>query len=251
MPRNVVATGTCRRSENRISASTAPSRDAGTRQHHGVTRRLQHVGRPMHLILGRRRVARHVDRQRRALGRQLRDVFGKHDERRTRPFGRGQLERFADHLRRRHRQRDHVAPLRDGSVERHDVDELVGLLVDAAQPGLRRDGDERMGVELRVRDPEHQIDRPGTERGQAHAGPARERPVRVGHERGASLVPRGHEPDGRVDQRVDHVEVLLAREAEHELDALVLEALDDQPSDGADAIGHSDEPTRAVRTPVS
>ena len=74
----MVATGTLQalgESDQRVDRAVAG--DAGTRQHHGVTRRLQHVGRPMHLILGRRRVARHVHRQRRALGRQLRDVFGK------------------------------------------------------------------------------------------------------------------------------------------------------------------------------
>ena len=91
-----------------------------------------------------------------------------------------------------------------------------------------------MRVELRVRDAQHQVDGAGPERGQAHAGRAGERAVRVGHERGAPFVTRRDEPDRRVDQGVDHVEVLLAGQPEHELDAFVLEALDDQTSDGAD-----------------
>ena len=124
----------------------------------------------------------------------------------------------------------------------------MGLLVDAVEPRLRGDGDERMRVELRVRDAEHQVDRARSERGQAHAGLARERAVRVGHERRASFVPRGHEADRRVDQRIDHVEVLLAREAEHELDALVLEALDDQPGNGLCAVRGFHVP---LRLPVS
>jgi hypothetical protein len=107
----------------------------------------------------------------------------------------------------------------------------VRLLVEPAEPGLGHDRDERMRIELGVRDAQHQVDRAGTEGRQAHAGLPGERPVRVGHERGASLVARGHEPDRRIDQRVDHVEVLLAGEPEDILDALVLEAGDQQLRD--------------------
>ena len=173
---------------------------------------------------------------------------GRIDERRARPFGRRLLERLADHLRRRRRQRDHVAPLGDGPVQRDQVDELVRLLVDPAQPGLRGDGHERMRVELRVRDPEHQVDRARAEGRQAHAGIAGERAVRVGHERRSAFVPRRDEPDGRIGERVDDVQVLLAREPEHELDALVLQTCHEDLSDVAATLGHAIEPTRGGRT---
>ena len=71
----------------------------------------------------------------------------------------------------------------------------MGLLVEAVQARLRGDRDERMRVEVRVRDPEHQVDRARAEGGQADARAARERAVGVGHERGAALVPRRDEPD--------------------------------------------------------
>ena len=120
---------------------------------------------------------------------------GSDEERRARPLGRGLLEGLADHLRRGRAHRDHVAPLRDRPEQRHEVDELVRLLVDPVEPRLRGDRDERMGVELRVRDAEHQVDRARTEGREAHARLAGERPVRVGHERGAALVARRDEPD--------------------------------------------------------
>ncbi len=52
--------------------------------------------------------------------------------------------------------------------------------------------------------------------------------VDVGHERRALLVPRRDELDRAVEQRVHHVDVLLAGNAEDVLDAFVLEALDQQ-----------------------
>ena len=48
--------------------------------------------------------------------------------------------------------RHHVAPLRDRPEQRHEVDELVRLLVDPVEPRLRRDRDQRMRVQLGVRD---------------------------------------------------------------------------------------------------
>ena len=153
-------------------------------------------------------------------------------------LGRGLLEGLAHHLRRGDAHRHHVAPLRDRAEQRHEVDELVRFLVDAIEARLRDERDERVRVELGVRDPEHQVDRAGTEGGQADAGLAGERTVRVGHERSAALVSRGDEPDRAVGERVDRVEVLLAGEAEDELDALVLEALDDHARDGASRSAH-------------
>jgi hypothetical protein len=62
---------------------------------------------------------------------------------------------------------------------------------------------------------------------QTPARPVR-RPVDVGHEGGALLVVGRHEADRAVEQRVHHVDVLLARNAEDVFDLLVLEALDEQ-----------------------
>ena len=214
-------------------ADRAVPRHTGAGEHDRVGRGGKGVGGPLHLVVGRRRIPRDVDLQGPRVGGALGDVFGQHDERRARSFGLGLLERLADHLGRGVAQGDHVAPLRERPVDRHEVDHLVRLLVEAVEAGLRHQGDQRMGVQLRVRDPEHEVERTRAERRQAHAGAARERAVDVGHERGAALVARRHEPDRRVGQRVDHVEVLFTREAEHELDAFVLEALHEELGDVA------------------
>ena len=52
-----------------------------------------------------------------------------------------------------------------------------------------------MRVELRVRDPEHQVERARAQRRETDARLAGQRAVRVGHEGGAALVAGRHEPD--------------------------------------------------------
>ena len=73
----------------------------------------------------------------------------------------------------------------------------------------------------------HQIGGPGPERGQAHAGPAGQPPVDVGHEGGRLLVAGGDEADLAVQQDVQDVDVLLAGEAENDLHALVFQTADE------------------------
>src|SRR4029079_18064989 len=64
--------------------------------------------------------------------------------------------------------------------------------------------------------------------GQAHAGAAGEAPVDVGHEGRPLLVMDGDELDWAVEQRVNHVYVLSAGDAEDVIDAFVLEGLDEE-----------------------
>ena len=68
---------------------------------------------------------------------------------------------------------------------------------------------------------------PGPERAQAHAGAAGQPAVGVGHVRAALLVADRHELNRRIGQRFVQVKRLLARDAEHVLDALGLQALDE------------------------
>ena len=108
------------------------------------------------------------------------------------------------------------------------VDELMRLLVHAAQLDLTGERDHRGIVEVGVGDAGGEVGGAGAERGQADAGLAGEAAVGVGHERGALLVTRGHEDDAlAVVERLAHVERLFAGDAEHVLDTLVLEALDE------------------------
>ena len=234
LPRKVVATGMLSRSaEPDQRRGRAVARHARAREHHRVRRgsgRAHAAARCTWSSSGAGSTGIFT-RSGRRVGLTLGDVLGKHDERGARPFGLRLLERLAHHLGRRVAHRHHVAPLRDRAEQRDEVDELVGFLVDAVQTGLRHERDQRMRVQLGVRDPEHQVDRAGTERRQTHTGLAGQRAVGVGHERRAAFVPSRDEPDRGVGERVDDVQVLFAGQPEDVLDALVLEALHDEPGD--------------------
>ena len=73
-----------------------------------------------------------------------------------------------------------------------------------------------------------EVQRARPERRDADARLAGEPAVRCGHEGGRLLVPGQDELDRGRPQRLDHVEVLLARDAEDAVDALVLERRDQQ-----------------------
>ena len=87
-------------------------------------------------------------------------------------------------------------------------------------------------VHVGVGDAGDEVGRARTERRHAHAGAAGQASVHVGHERRALLVVRGDELDRAVEQRIHHVDVLFAGNAEDVLDALVLEALHEQLGGG-------------------
>ncbi len=227
----------------------AVASNTGSREDHRGRRGFQDLRRPADLRFRRCRIDRHVDTQRHALRLLLGDVFRQDQEGRTGTLGPRLLERLAHHLRYRFVDGDHAAPLRDRAEQFHEVEGLVGLLVEPVEPGLRGDGHERMRVEVGVRDPEHQVDRARAERGQAHARMSRERAVGVRHERRAAFVTRRDEADRRVRDRIDHVEVLFARQPEDVLDALVLEALDEQAGNGLCAVRGFHLPLRLPPSP--
>jgi hypothetical protein len=207
--------------------------DAGAGQHDHVLGLPQQLRRALHLTRVGRGIDGRVHAERLAGRDVLGHVLGHDDEGGAGSLRRRLLERLAHHLGRGGGHGHHVAPLRDRTEQADQIHELMRLLVDPAQGGLRGDRDQRMRVELGVRHAEHQVDRPGSQRRQADPRRAREGAVRVGHERRAALVARGDEADRRFDERVDHAQVLLAGEPEHVLDALVLQALDDLSRDGA------------------
>ena len=100
--------------------------------------------------------------------------------------------------------------------------------MDPVSRALSGDRHEGRTIEVRVGDAGGEIRRTGPEGGEAHTRTTRQPPVRVGHEGRALLVTRRDEADGGVDQGIDDVQDLLAGDAEHVLDALVLEATDDE-----------------------
>ena len=127
------------------------------------------------------------------------DVLGHGKVDRGRAFGLGELERLAEHLGYRARRSGTPSAHRViGREHRHQVDELVGLLVLAVLPDLRRDRHQRGAVGGGVGDAELHVDRA---RARAWPTPPPARPVtpavHLGHERGALLVAGQHVADRR------------------------------------------------------
>src|SRR5215208_7046808 len=83
-------------------------------------------------------------------------------------------------------------------------------------------------IQERVGDRGDQVRGARPERAEADAGALGEPPVHVGHVRTALLVADGDEGDARALQRLVEIQGLLARNAEYVLDALGLEALDEE-----------------------
>lgn len=200
-------------------------------QHERISRLRQPRGRPLERRFPRPRIRRPADGHRRQPGRHghSRHVLRQLEMHRPRFLETRQPEGPPHHLRKRFRTLDARVPFRDRRQHPHDVDVLVAFLVDALEAGLAGNSHQRGAVELRIGDAGDEIGRPGAERGETDPGIAAETPVHVRHEGGALLVAGTHEADaGARSERVENVEDLLARHAEDVLDALVLEALDEQ-----------------------
>ena len=82
---------------------------------------------------------------------------------------------------------------------------------------------------------------PGRARDEADPGPAGELAVRLGHVRGGRLVPGGDQPDRRVADRVEDVDVALAGDAIGRVHAVDEQLVDEDARGGAhqNAIGYS------------
>ena len=130
------------------------------------------------------------------------DILGHGQVDRPGTLGLRQLERLADHLRHRTRGQDHIRPLGHRREHRHQVDALVGLLVDPVQANLRRQRHHRRAVRGGIGRAQQQVDRPRTQRGRDHPRAPGDPAVHLGHERRRLLMTDEHIPDGRADQRV-------------------------------------------------
>ena len=120
------------------------------------------------------------------------------------------------------------AILVSGRIERDHVDDLEARLPADHDRLLAGDHDHRHRAEMRIGRAGGEVQRARPQRGDADAGPAGQPPVGRRHERRRLLVPRQHQLDRGVAQRLDDVEILLARHAEDALDALVLQRRDQQ-----------------------
>ena len=154
-------------------------------------------------------------------------VLGQLDVRGTGLLRLRDLEGLADDLGDDVRVRDLGVPLGDRLHHANDVDVLVRLLVHALEVALASQRDQRRAVQIGVGHGRHEVRGPRPERPQAHARAAREPPVHVRHVGPALLVPHRDELDRRVRQRLVQVERLLPGDAEYVLDALGLQAVNE------------------------
>ena len=165
------------------------------------------------------------------------DVLGHGQIDRAGTFGLRQLERLADHLRDRARGQHHVRPLGYRREHRHQIDALVGLLVDPVQADLCRQSHYRRTVRRRICRAQEQVDRARSQGRRAHPGAPTQATVDLGHERRRLLVAHQHIPDRRAGQGVSETDVLFARDTEHDGDALTLQAAHKQVRD-TKLLGH-------------
>ena len=165
------------------------------------------------------------------------DVLGHGQIDRAGTFGLRELERLADHLRDRARGQDHVRPLGHRREHRHQIDALVGLLVDPVQADLCRQSHYRRTVRRRICRAQEQVDRARSQGRRAHPGAPSQAAVDLGHERRRLLVAHQHIPDRRAGQGVSETDVLLARDTEHDGDALTLQTAHKQIRN-AKLLGH-------------
>ena len=214
-----------------IGQSGAQARAAGGgAQHHQRPLRLEdHFGRE---VESRRRRYRLLDRMRRHHGKirsfLARDIFRQFQVNRPRPLLHRHAESVAHEGGDGTRAHDLAGRLGQRPHRRDHVDDLEAGLPAAHDPLLARHQDHRHCAEIRVGGTGHEVQRAGTERGDAHPGPPGQAPVGRRHERRRLLVPREDKRDARFAQKLDNIEVLLAGDAEDEIDALVFKRRDQQ-----------------------
>ena len=199
----------------------------GARENHGVFRFKNLGGREFFGNNVRELALRHLAQKGLCPRRHLHfgNVHGQVDVRCPRPLALRILKRQAHDLVDGVGAHDELCAPRDGFEHFRQIEELVRRDVHAVGRHLARNRDERRAIALRVRHARHQVRRPRPQGCQAYAGFPRQAAVHVGHERRALFVARRDEPDlfGMID-RIDHREVLLPRDAEHVLDALIFQA---------------------------
>ena len=156
------------------------------------------------------------------------DVLRQFEVNRPRPLLLRDPERLA-HQRGNGRGRDdltgHLGQRRHG---RDDVHHLKARLLAAQDSFLAGDHHHRHGAEQRVSRAGREVQRAGAERGEADPSPAGQPSVGRRHERRRLLVAGQHQLDLGAAQGFDDVEILLTRNAEDLLDALVLERGDEE-----------------------
>ena len=114
-----------------------------------------------------------------------------------------------------------------GRKSENHVHVLVRFFVHPVRASLSGEGDQGRAVQIRVRHAGKEVGRARPQGGQTHARLASQPAINVGHEGRALFVARRDKLDGGANQRIHHIHVFLAGDAEDIADTLVREAFDD------------------------
>ena len=166
---------------------------------------------------------------RRRIGLLVGDVLGEFEVGRARLLLLGEAEGLADPARDIVGAGELVGIFGDRLHHRDDVENLEAALLRFLDRLLAGHHQDRHAAELGISGGGDEVGRARPERRQADAGLAGVAAVGRRHEAGALLVAGQDQPDLlRPAQRIEHVEIFLAGNAENIFDALFLEALDEQ-----------------------
>jgi hypothetical protein len=168
-------------------------------------------------------------RDRHRVGLLVGDVLGQFEMDGAGLFLLGQPNRLADAARNIVGACHLIGEFRDRPHHPHDIQDLEPALFRFLDRFLAGDHQHRHPAQLGIGRRCHEIGGSRSQRRQANAGLAGVPSIGRGHESRALLMPRQDQFDlGRSRQAVEEIKVLLAGHAEDVLDALVLEALDEQ-----------------------
>ena len=158
-------------------------------------------------------------------------VLGQRQHDRPGPAGRGGGEGAVDELRDARRVLDLGHPLRHAAEHAAVVDLLEGVALAAAAVDLADEQDHRHAVLLGDVHAGAGVGGAGAAGDHGDAGPAGELALGGRHHRRPALLAADDEADlGRVVQRVQHLEIALARHAEDGVDALEAQLVDEDPA---------------------
>ena len=156
-------------------------------------------------------------------------VFGQRHHHRAGAAGGRDLERLVDQLGHALGHVDLRHPFGERRVHLAEIDFLERLAVDLMARHLADQHDHRGRILERGMHADRGVAGAGPARHQQHARLAGQFAVGFGHERGAALLAAGDEADlGSVVERVEHLEIALAGDAERHPDAVRAQRGDDQ-----------------------
>ena len=124
-------------------------------------------------------------------------------------------------------------PFRHAAEETAEVDLLEGVALARVAADLADEQQHRRGILLRDVDAGRGIARARPAGDEAHARTSGRLADRFRHHRGAAFLPADGDLDGTIVERVEHGEIALARHAEHVLDAVDDELIDQRFGGGA------------------